>query len=1572
MASGGAPDRRRHHAWKRFWCRRGMEYSLGDAGYLYDPESELSRVIQPHAVSLEQLESKRCIVLLGEPGIGKSVALADERSRLAANGAYIHAVELLRATAAQELSQIFEVLARSATNPSFLLLDGLDEASARNPNLPAQLVDAIEQCDRTHLRLRISCRALEWPSYIEEKLNALWPGMEVYELLPLRRTDVRSAAEDYQIDPDEFVKAVQERDSTALAIRPVSLRFLLEMYAQYGTLAHSKLRLFDQGTLILCNEESTWHHGRGRPHADAFRCRAIAARIAAVGTFTNRHGVAREGLAADAVTMAELAGGVEGADGASYDVTVPALEDTLAGTALFSAGSPNSFVWTHQSYREFLSAWYVGHRDLPQETVASLYFPNGDTKRVPGPLREVAAWHATLVPAVFDLLVLRDPEVLLHSDSAAISEASRMQLTEALLRRMDEFEADDRAYWENDYRKLGHGDLAAQLRPYIRATTKNPIVRRAAMDIAWSCRVAELVPVLSAVLEDPVDNIRARESAAYSLSRLGGNAARAALARVLAGDLAFDVNDEVRGAALNALWPDHINLAKLFEYITARKRENLSGGYAAFLDEMPGKLPRVALPQAITWVEEMGDHPGFDSIGRAQAQILSEAFAQVDDPVVLALVVRIVGKFVKSDTGIVTAYHSNEELYTKTLTDDRRRTILYALLTANPGDKDLGRRAVHSEPLMLRVQDLSWLAETAMVESDSRLQAALGRLANVLYATSGTPTDAAVADTVARAVDQSAAFRGPLADLFAPIELVSPTADRLRDQWNTTQASIEHRAAQRATVEAARAERFREQLQEAREALVEIEAGKIEQWLTVYQMLAYPRDGSIRGTPGWQELAVDQERIIQAATAFLNAASPPSQAWMDDNSIPLPVNAARAAFILIGERDREALTLLSDAAWRQWGYVMVAVYFPSCPEPLHIELTTRAYDRGLENVIEAVRRISRREDRQNGHVMVFDRLPLPLPNELQSAILDFVDELGDRGYADAMVALVASGSHDARARALSALADGSPSRAAHAARALLPVDEMHWKAVLQRMEADREFAWAVAELLSAPSNDAGPFSTADDQTSARLAFNLFRIFPPEADPERPHGGLLTVRDNVARLRDGLVELLVKKGTPSAVSALEWLVSQEPGRDFLRWQWMRARGAFADVSWKPLRVAEFLSVVRVLGIEIVVDDGQPRHTLVFDTNNPDVARISAFLSANIKDIAVRAPSSAGAMLVVDAAPEAIARLVAFAESGSFNVTNLNARLLGIRFGTEWLFEEVPSVHPAARRFRDVSVKELKDLLGRTAIVLATATDIETCAVLSAMDTLPGEDRLLEGSLDVTTYRVGLLGRYIVAHLQCAMGSTGVAASQISICDAIHEVNPKVVFMIGIAFGLKRSKQRLGDVLIAEHITGYEMVKLRPDTIDERGPTIPGSIVLTERFKSRVHDWTYTRADGTRTEVVRGRVLSGEKLVNNREFSAALVTRFPDAIGGEMEGVGAYAVAARRRREILLVKSICDWADGLKNDRAQAFAAATATSLVRHILDKRDVLDSLDVPEYDVPSSSGNPVIAQTSAERAKGV
>jgi predicted Zn-dependent protease len=51
---------------------------------------------------------------------------------------------------------------------------------------------------------------------------------------------------------------------------------------------------------------------------------------------------------------------------------------------------------------------------------------------------------------------------------------------------------------------------------------------------------------------------------------------------------------------------------------------------------------------------------------------------------------------------------------------------------------------------------------------------------------------------------------------------------------------------------------------------------------------------------------------------------------------------------------------------------------------------------------------------------------------------------------------------------------------------------------------------------------------------------------------------------------------------------------------------------------------------------------------------------------------------------------------------------------------------------------------------------------------------------------------------------------------------------------------------------------------------------------------------------------------------------------------MEGVGVAACAERVRTEWILVKAICDWADGAKTDNHQAFAAASAVSFVKHVV------------------------------------
>jgi len=73
---------------------------------------------------------------------------------------------------------------------------------------------------------------------------------------------------------------------------------------------------------------------------------------------------------------------------------------------------------------------------------------------------------------------------------------------------------------------------------------------------------------------------------------------------------------------------------------------------------------------------------------------------------------------------------------------------------------------------------------------------------------------------------------------------------------------------------------------------------------------------------------------------------------------------------------------------------------------------------------------------------------------------------------------------------------------------------------------------------------------------------------------------------------------------------------------------------------------------------------------------------------------------------------------------------------------------------------------------------------------------------------------------------------------------------------------------------------------------------------------------------------GLLLSGEKLVDNYDFREQLRQLEPEAIGGEMEGAGLYASAQRKRVDWLVIKAICDWADGEKGYQKQLRQQAAA--------------------------------------------
>jgi hypothetical protein len=77
------------------------------------------------------------------------------------------------------------------------------------------------------------------------------------------------------------------------------------------------------------------------------------------------------------------------------------------------------------------------------------------------------------------------------------------------------------------------------------------------------------------------------------------------------------------------------------------------------------------------------------------------------------------------------------------------------------------------------------------------------------------------------------------------------------------------------------------------------------------------------------------------------------------------------------------------------------------------------------------------------------------------------------------------------------------------------------------------------------------------------------------------------------------------------------------------------------------------------------------------------------------------------------------------------------------------------------------------------------------------------------------------------------------------------------------------------------------------------------------------------------------------VDNIDFRQQLLDLEPEAIGGEMEGSGLYVACQDPTVDWVLVKSICDWADGNKaqdKEERQQLAAENAASFVLYMLQR----------------------------------
>lgn len=370
--------------WKRFWCPRQGNINLSDDGFLFNPDSDFGNIHNPDTVSFEKIWDSQCLILLGEPGIGKTQSLQFMRAIIDGNILNKGDKSLwtdLRSYGSEDrfINDIFgseEYLSWLDGHQNInVFLDSLDECLLRINTVTSILTDMLRKSPAHRFFLRINCRTADWPVSFENELRDIWgkENVKVFELAPLRRLDIIEAAKTNKINADKFVEAVIEKDIVSFAIKPITLDMLINIYQKDAQFPATRKEIYLKGCKLLCEEVNDRRRDlKLKSKLNLDEKINIASRIALCTIFANRYAIWTDidkgNIPQEDIYCRDLCYHGQGISELKANITEEQILETLR-TGLFSSRGAYRMGWAHQSYAEYLAAYYLSNNDIPTKNI---------------------------------------------------------------------------------------------------------------------------------------------------------------------------------------------------------------------------------------------------------------------------------------------------------------------------------------------------------------------------------------------------------------------------------------------------------------------------------------------------------------------------------------------------------------------------------------------------------------------------------------------------------------------------------------------------------------------------------------------------------------------------------------------------------------------------------------------------------------------------------------------------------------------------------------------------------------------------------------------------------------------------------------------------------------------------------------------------------------------------------------------------------------------------------------------------------------------------------------------------
>lgn len=908
--------------------------------------------------------------LLGTAGLGKSYELDRLAELLRNDGKRVlkrRFVEIGFDETGESLRTGLSKLSAGLDANSVLLLDALDEAKIRIRRIGVVVADWIEN-DLKDIKpaLFISCRSAVWPPEILTAIkNTYTVDVTLAALQPLSIDQQLAAARaEGMTDPEvsKFLEGIASIRAEALANQPLTLKLLIGEFKSTGNIPSNRCDLFEQAVIKLVEDRKERHLSGGVLPFERDQLIQAAELLACLLLLSDRHAISLDDNPSPGCLRHH---DLSGLPSTNLPLDFKLLE-AISQTGLFESGVLKPIEFVHRMFAEYLAGRRLARLPFHQSR-ALLASPAGWQAGVAGSLRETSAIAANLNSDLAHWIAETDPEVIGVSEVA--ESVVRRTAALQLLQQCRDHHITDMQFHRGDLSIDGmkYAEAEADLKPVLRErSADNEDVLDCAVRMVREWNIQSLCPELADLMLDPSAPINARKDAGHALLDIGSPEVFERIKALITDDLVTS-DEELKGIALRANWPDNLTCREVLAALSPRQRQSFHGNYAHFqwrLVEFEFDAAGCRI-SGLRWAYQQFStlNNDFEPLYKIAQKILHSALNHLGNKAVAREVLKIIEDSSRSCRNSpfrairdsVSRKSKDQQTSHPLKSNQRARHQLIELLISRLSDSKEYRWIITSTPGLRVVSDFQWLVNQALDHSlDMDIRQKYAEFARFLPWMDNF-------DSV-EFWHQHRGHEPITAILNVPLflELDSEEAKRERENHEMEHGKQEERDAP--IVDPPPEKRVLRMLTLAEDKNPLFFRRVCEEMSLRPDSTIYGFERFLTSSPGWATADADTRlRIVAAAKAYLLCEENTDPEAIKKSRLNTIHTTAIAAIWLVQDQSPDWLDNLPNEWWQRWTWLLLRemhLHMHDEPDEAKHELFGRLHQRAGDQVRERIRRLA--------------------------------------------------------------------------------------------------------------------------------------------------------------------------------------------------------------------------------------------------------------------------------------------------------------------------------------------------------------------------------------------------------------------------------------------------------------------------------------------------------------------------------------------------------------------------------------------------------------------------------------